>query len=488
VTEVASALPVRQPRNPWMPEAVLRRDGYVLAAAWIAALAFGVLLPIAPRTAVAAFVVIPFALAAPAASTAVLIAVTVLVPFDLQEAFKVTGGRGEPGLLLIDALMLLGLLRIGWLLLRKRLPLDLPLLAGAGVGLIYAAALGWGLVRGWDVSEAGHEARRAVLGVAAFLLVWPLMANRTARRRLVWVLITVGLALGIWGLAQWLFVVAYTDQGDVGVRAGVDLTSAGRGQLQGGMYAYPVAVTLAWAALVMGRIQRVPVKWLLAAILFLNAVCLLVTFERTLWVATVIACVLVVVMSGGAAARPALKWAGAGVACMTVLAALSPGEARSAVERLLSVHEASSDNSLWARLAESRYVIEAIHHRPITGSGFGATITWGVRDTFGTVTTTFSHNGYLWLSWKIGIPAAALVVLLIVGAILRRTPGSDTADWRALRRGSQASLVAVLLICVMFPVFNALGITALIGLLVAVAYSGEPEDSAARAASAGWSP
>jgi len=57
-----------------------------------------------------------------------------------------------------------------------------------------------------------------------------------------------------------------------------------------------------------------------------------------------------------------------------------------------------------------------------------------------------------------------------------------------LRRGSQASLVAVLLICVMFPVFNALGITALIGLLVAVAYSGEPEDSAARAASAGWSP
>jgi hypothetical protein len=49
-----------------------------------------------------------------------------------------------------------------------------------------------------------------------------------------------------------------------------------------------------------------------------------------------------------------------------------------------------------------------------------------------------------------------------------------------MRRGSRAALLALLLISAMFAAFNILGVTALMGLLVAICYSDadvESEDS-----------
>lgn len=457
---------------PLMPAPTLRMRGSVVGVACAAALAFGVLLPMEPKAAVAAVVLIPMAFAAPVAGLSVLIAVTVLVPFAVQDTFAVIGGRDKPSLLVVDALMLLGLLRVGWLIVRGRLKIDRPILLGVVLAAVFAAALAWGIAHDADLSTAGHEARRTVLGVGAFLLAWPLMADRAARRRLSFALVGIGLTLGLWGLAQWLFSVGYTTQADVGVRPGVDLTSSGRGQLQGGMYAFPVAVTLAWAVLVSGGIRHRGVQCLLAAIVLLNVVCVLLTYERTFWVATGVACVGVVLMSGARARRLALRWAGAGAVVLVAIATIAPGEARTAVERLVSVAQVSTDESFTSRLVESRAVGAAIRDQPITGSGFGATITWGEEDVFGTVTTPFVHNGYLWLAWKIGIPAAAFVVLLLCWAILRRAPNDDAAEWRALRRGCQTSLLALLLVCLTFPAFDALGITATMGLLAAISLSG----------------
>jgi O-antigen ligase len=146
-------------------------------------------------------------------------------------------------------------------------------------------------------------------------------------------------------------------------------------------------------------------------------------------------------------------------------------QASTAFERASSVGQLGSDSSLQYRVVESQIVADQIGARPLTGYGFGATITWGVKNTFSTQTTPFIHNGYLWLAWKIGIPAAAIFVLLLGRAVLRRFPGRRNGEWPALWRGSHASLIAVMLICVTFPVFNALGITAVMGLLAAVCYS-----------------
>jgi O-Antigen ligase len=448
------------------PALTARSRRYVIAAC-SAALAFGVLLPFKPWAAVAWLVAIPLAFAAPVGALTMIIAITVLVPWDLQNTLKVIGEPGHPGLLVVDVLMLLGLLRVGWLVVRGRLEVDLPLLMGTIAAVVCTAALFRGIATGAEVSAAGTEVRRVLLGLGTFVLAWPLMRNRSARLHLAWVLMGIGLASGLWGLAQWVFSVGFTSSADVGVRGGL-----ASGQLQGGLYVYPVAVALAWAALVVGQVRNVAAKCLLAVILLLNAVCVLLTFERTLWVATAVACVFVVVTSGVGALLPAVRWAWIGVVLLVGAAVIAPAHVRTALERWALLGKVGSDSSFTHRLVESRVVTEAITARPVMGSGFGATITWGVPNTFPTTTTPFADMGYLWLAWKIGIPAAVIVVLLLGRAVLRRSPSEDTAEWHALRKGSQASLLALLLIGLTFAPFNALGITAAMGLLVAICYSG----------------
>ncbi|WMX48347.1 O-antigen ligase family protein [Streptomyces roseicoloratus] len=456
-----------------------RRVVRTAGVAVLAALAFGALLPGDPLTAVGALVVIPLAFGAPVAALSVLIAITVLVPFEAQDRFSLVGGSGRPGLLLVDVLMLLGLCRVGWLVATRRLRLDRPLLVASVVGLVLVVALGWGVAQGADVSEAGHETRRVLLGVGAFVLAWPVVRDPAARHRLEGALVGLGLALGIWGLVQWGFSIDYTSAADVGIRRGVDLTSAGRGSLQGGLYAYPVAVTLALAALVSGRVRSVPPRWLLAAVVCLNAVCLWLTYERTFWVATAVACAVVVLLSGARARRSAAKWVPVGAGALLLgLAVLAPGEIRTALERVVSVNRLEIDESYSYRVIESRVVLDEIQGRPLTGSGFGATITWGEEDTFTPLTTPFIHNGYLWLAWKIGVPAAVFLVSVLVAAVLRRgTPGEDPR-LRVLRTGSRAALLSLLLTTVTFPAFNTLGVTAVIGLLVAVCFCGRGDDVA----------
>lgn len=448
----------------------LRTAGYATAGC-LAALVFGLALPVAPWSAVALLVLVPLSFGAPTAALSVLLAITVLVPFEVQDSLAVIGGRDQPGLLVVDVLFLLGVLRVVWLVVRGRLPLDRRLVGAGVVAAIVTIALAWGLLLGNDLSEAGHEARRVILGVGAFVLAVPLMEDRRARRRLMGALMAIGLALALWGLAQWFFSVGYTTSGDVGVRPGVDLTSAGHGQLQGGMYAFPVAMILAWSALISRQVRGTGVQCLLAVILLLNGVCLVLTFERTLWVTCVGACGYVALRSGRAARRLAVRWAAVGAVGLVFVAAMAPGQAKTAVERLFSVTQVSRDNSFYSRLVESEAVTHIIAQRPLTGSGFGATMTWGLRDVFGTITTPFVHNGYLWLSWKLGLPATLVVIGLLAVAALRRARDDD-GTWHALQIGSQASVLALLLTSITFPAFNVLGITAVLGVLVAVCYSG----------------
>lgn len=447
--------------SPWTSAAGL------VGLAVLAAAAFGALLPEQPLQAIALIVIMPLAVGAPVASLGVLLFMTMIVPFDTQNGLAFIGGDNVPGLLLIDVLLIAGLGRVALLVFMGELRLRRPLLLGIVVGLILAAALVEGIARGADVSEAGHEARRLALGVGAFVLAWPLLQEETSRRRLYGMLLALGLALGVWGLTQWLFDIQFASAGDVGVRPGVDLTSGGRGQLQGGLYAFPVAVVLSFAALVSGRVRSLELRWLLGAILVVNAVSLLLTFERSFWVATVIACGVAAVRSGPQARRAGVRWAAVG-AVVLLVSMTALGQIRTAGERLLSVGKYSTDNSFTYRKAETENVLREVADKPLTGSGFGATITWGEKGLFATQTTPFSHNGYFWLAWKVGVPAALFIVALIAWAALRRRP-PPADEWLAiLRTGSQAALLALLLIAVTFPPFNSFGITAVMGLLVAV--------------------
>jgi O-antigen ligase len=284
------------------------------------------------------------------------------------------------------------------------------------------------------------------------------------------VLVTLGLALAALGLAQWFLGVEYNDS-DFGVREGVGFTSAGKGQLQGGLFCYPIAVILSFAALVSGHLRGDLPRLMTAVVLAGNVVCLILTYERTFWGAAVIGCVFVLARLKATARWRALVWAAPMLAALlVVLAAAAPGELQTAVERGASVSQAGSDSSLESRQKESAAVLKAITARPVHGSGFGAEFEWTDVGTDEPQTDNFVHNGYLWLSFKTGVPFMLLCVGLIVASIWRRPPAGTGGIIEVLRIAAQASLLGLLVINVTFPSFNWLSVGVVTGLLLALCW------------------
>jgi O-Antigen ligase len=426
------------------------------------------MLPSHPVEVSLVLVLVPLALCAPTASLGVILLVTAIVPFDTQNQFSIGGGVGSPGLLPVDVLLLLGLSRAGVLLITRRLRPDAALVIAGAVLAGLALALGHGLAAGAAASDAGTEARCLAFGAGTFVLAWPLLQNQATRARLYGILLAIGIALGLWGLAQVVLHIGYTSGGDIGVRPGIDqIAAAGGGQLQGGIYAFPVAVSLSFAALLSPPSRSSLLRALIAAAFALNCVCVLLTYERSIWAAAAIGCLVAALRSGRRAWPAAAGWLALSVAGLLAYVAVSPAARATAVQRVESVFSLSGQSSSQARQVESDAVLRAIRSDPIAGQGFGAMITWGKRNQFATRTTNFSHNGYLWLAWKVGVPFALLLVTGLWFAALRRRRRTSDSGLRAFRAGSHAALFASLLVCVTFPEFNALGITAVLGLLTA---------------------
>jgi hypothetical protein len=443
----------------------------IVIAGALAAAGYGAALVTHPFEAALVLALIPLSAvlgARPAATLAALLFVTVLVPFDTLNQYSLGGGAGIPGLLPVDLLLGIGLGRLLFLTAKHRPRATTPVVVALALLAAAVAALLHGVLAGAAASDAGTEARCLIVGIGAFLLAWPVLQDPQARSRLIGALLGLGLALGLWGLSQVLFHVSYGSGGDVGVRPGIDQVAAvGGGQLQGGLYAYPVAVALSFAALLARAGKPLVIRLLIASVFILNAICMLLTYERSIWGAGLIGCAVVAVRSGRASWPATARWLAVGSLVILAYAAASPGAVSTAVNRIQSVSTFQDQSSYQSRQVESEALLNQIRHHPVTGSGYGATFTWGKRHVFATHTTNFAHEGYLWLAWKLGLPFALAVVACLLYAALRRTkPAADPA-FRALRVGSHGALLGSLAVCVTFPEFDALGITGVLGLLAA---------------------
>ena len=452
----------------------LRRDALLLPIAAAAALIYGALVATAPLLAVAlvggtALVVLTFAF--PVAQFTLLLVATAIVPYSLQNQIGIGGGAGAPGLVISDVLLLAGLARATYALLASP-RLSISELTGIGLLLLYLSITTVQFLRGVygegaDLSQAGDELR-SLNGIAAALIALPLLRHEGSRRRLLTGLLVVGLALGLWGLAQWALKLGYS--GGFGLRQGVSHTTTGTAQLQGGLYGFPVAVTLSVAALLSGDLRSATARWLVVATLALNGVCVVLTFERTFILITVVACALVVLRAGRGQRARALLILPLAVALICVpLAVLSPTTLTTARERLFSLGQYGQDQSVRDRVVESQHVIEQIRLRPAQGSGLGAGIWWGRPENQVPPTVNFfSHNGFLWIAWKLGIPAAILLFGSIVLAALRRGQPPGTPLFVMVAVGAQAALLALIVACVTFPSVMARPITPTMGLLLAM--------------------
>jgi O-Antigen ligase len=447
------------------------RDWLMLILLSLWAVVFGVLVARSPKLAVAMVagpIVLTIALKAPLTTLVMIVGLTAVVPYDFQHPLAI--GGGGPGLLPSDALVLAGLLRAALVLPHKRL--DARRMFAACAMLVFIALITWqcvqGLRAGHDTSVAGAEWRR-LLGFGTLLIAIPILDDAVARRRLLKWLLVLAFGLGFWGVAQWFLHFSFG--GDIGVRQGVSLTSSGTGQLQGGLFGFPIAVVMLVAVLTSGELRTRSLRFLVIAALALNAVDLILTFERTMWVAAAVGTLFMLARAGSHARWRAGIWAPIILtATLVVLGTVSPGTLTTAQQRLLSIGQYGTDSSVRYRLVESAHVVAKIQAKPVLGWGLGDTIFWGrpyervpARDF------NYSHNGYLWLAWKIGIPAAAILVGLMLTAAFWRGPPDAEPLFAAFRHGAQASLVTLLVISSTFPVFNTLESTCMVGLLIAVA-------------------
>ena len=431
-----------------------------------------------------AVIVTLLAFLAPVTHLSILLALTAILPYSIANRYSPGAGADNPGLLVPDLFLLTGLLRVGFVL--PRLRLDRRRLTVVGLVLLSVAFTSFaaiqGLRAGHAVSSVGAEFRALGGGFAAALIALTVLEEPGAHRRIMRGLLLLGLALGVWGIAQW--VVQLDFGGDFGVREGVALTTSGRGQVQGGLFAFPVAVILASAALASGRVRGLD-RSLVLLVLGLNAVSLLLTFERTFWVAAVLGVLLVALRSGRAQRTRALMWVAVLAASgLLTLSAVAPGTLQTAEERLLSIGSYQTDESLRYRTVESRFVTDKVHERPLLGWGLADTIYWGQPWTSTPpAEQTYTHVGYLWLVWREGILGAGVLLALLVLAAL--WPGRAAAGGlvAAVRTGCQASLIGLLIANLTFPTFQGTQITYVMGFLVA--YSAIPVVAPRRVPAAG---
>jgi hypothetical protein len=417
--------------------------------------------------------IVALAFVAPAANLALIVFVTAIVPFSLQNQ---VAGSGR-GVVVSDVLLLAGLLRVApGLLVHSRLDrrhrrLLLPMTIFLVMVVVQFVR---GVAFGNDLSTTGAE-MRTLLGFGTFLIAIPLVTNHAQRDRLIKGLLITGLALALWGIAQWVLDIRFA--GGFGVREGINFTTRGRGQLQGGMYAFPVATVLGFAALISGAVRQRRHQVFVAAVTVLNALCVLLTYERTFWVATAVAMGFVTLRSGRAPRARAMLWGPAVVlVVLSGMATLAPDALGAAQERLVSIGQYSTDGSVHYRVVESTHVLRQIAARPVLGSGLGAEMVWS-RPWEGVPARAYdySHNGYLWVMWKLGVPTALVLFGTLGVAIAWRARPSSNALARSMHHGSQGALLLLVIASVTFPSFNTYGITATMGVLLA--FCASPSDA-----------
>jgi hypothetical protein len=420
----------------------------------------------------ALFAVAALALAwlAPVAHLTLLITLTSIVPFSILNAYSIGGGTGSPGLAATDLLLATGLSRALWLLAQDRLPpRQVALFLGTVLFVVIVALQGLhGILAGNAVNSAGTETRE-LLGFGSAAIALPILNDPAGRRRLMTALLIVGLALGLWGMAQWTLNLSYGATNDVGVRAGVAETTGGRGQLYGGLFGFPIAVVVGFAALLAGGRLRPRTRLAVVALVALNGIAVLLTYERTFWLVTAVACAYVALRAGRPHRARALLAAPLVLVLVLVpLTLLEPSAVTAAGQRLLSLGGYANDPAIDYRLRESRAVLDRIRAAPLDGSGLGATIYWGRPQVqVAPAEFTFSHNGFLRIAWKLGIPVALLFFAGLTAAATARGPVPGSPLVGAFVLGAQGALVALVLVNVTFPSVTALSITAVLGVLVA---------------------
>lgn len=271
-----------------------------------------------------------------------------------------------------------------------------------------------------------QDARNMAGWLMVFVLVY-LVRTQSQLDRLFTGLISCGALVAIAVIAQFLtgrtFLQDAPVQQLVTLSEGVsDVIRSGAG---GGIY-----IMIFSLLLLLGGVLTKTARWYIALpLMVLLTAGLVVTFGRGLWIAAVIASLLL--------AYQVQRWEGlvklvllGGLSLVLGLAALTavkPRTVEATIDRALSTTRESldPDTTLGWRAEETRYALQRIGERPLVGIGFGTPYKPLVRLNGRTVTeqdeylTRYIHNAYLGLWLKMGIFGLVFAAWLSWGTVSR---------------------------------------------------------------------
>ncbi len=150
---------------------------------------------------------------------------------------------------------------------------------------------------------------------------------------------------------------------------------------------------------------------------------LVLTFARGFWIGAVVGTGVVYLLSPrtvrSRAARYALIIALVSTAGVLLFGGDFSGRLLQSVgDRLVSSGKSLDDISLRARFVESQAILERSLWSPVVGNGVGARFTFYDVLSKVTVTTPYSHDGYLFLLFKVGIIGTGMFIVWL-GWVLR---------------------------------------------------------------------
>jgi hypothetical protein len=238
-----------------------------------------------------------------------------------------------------------------------------------------------------------------------------------------------------------------------------------------GLLVFPIAAVVSLAVVTGSPPRSTAARALLLATFLANSLAIVLSFERTIVLAELGGCILLFLRGTAAQRLRMVAWAPPVVAAGIASVALaSPAVLPAYAQRLSSLTSVQTDQSVLYRIQESHVVGQEIAARPVTGSGLGATILIGRPGTNQPLAPRrFAENGYQWLAWKLGLPIAALLWLVLAWAIFARGSRREPLQDLIVRRACQCALATLAVATITFPSVNDLEVTPVIGLLAALA-------------------
>jgi len=312
-------------------------------------------------------------------------------------------------------------------------------------------AMGWTAYR----HATAYEWVRYLSYALTFVMALHLAADRRSAKRLQWVIIGVGIVVGVFGLVQFL-----TWNGRLFWLYEPALGGIPFGPFNNRNYfaGYLVAtLPLAIAALLCGAIERR--RWLLGSGLWLSVLALLASLSRGGLIALSAAAFFAWIQTRpepgtpqravGPGSRLRTRWATGLIALSLVAGLFWISRADLLLERLEAVFELDAPTRMSGRLLIWGETLPMALDRPVTGFGLN-TYAWvypAYRRPPLSVLETNAHNEYLEMLVETGIVGAALCawfLVLLLRSSRRRIRSATSRQERGLRVGALAAWVGIL--------------------------------------------